>query len=1122
MPRRSAAQRLTGVNRITVDGTNLGGADIITGGAGSDVVGGGAGVDTIVGGAGDDTVTGGAGADNLTGGLGADTFVIAVVADLAAGETINGTAEAATLDTLRLDVAGTYNLSTFATISNIDKITLNQNAVGFSLTVGDSQVASADADGNGTGGDMLISSAIAMTNAVTISGATLTGVNRITVDGTNFGGADTITGGAGADTISGGAGNDTITGGAGADNLTGGTGADTFVIAAVVHLAVGETIDGTAEAATLDTLRLDVAGTYNLSTFSTISNIDKITLNQNAAGFNLTVADSQVASADADGNGTGGDMLISSAIAMTSAATISGAGLTGVNRITVDGTNLGGADIITGGAGADTISGGAGDDTITGGAGADNLTGGTGADTFVVAAVADLAAGETINGTAEAATLDTLRLDVAGTYNLSTFSTISNIDKITLNQNAAGFSLTVADSQVASADANGDGTGGDMLISSAIAMTLGATISGAGLTGINRITVDGTNLGGADTITGGAGNDVLGGGAGADNLTGGSGADTFVIAAVAHLAAGESINGTAEAATLDTLRLDVAGTYNLSTFSTISNIDKITLNQNAVGFSLTVADSQAASADANGDGTGGDMLISSAVAMTNAATISGVGLTGTNRITVDGTNLGGADIITGGAGADTISGGAGNDTITGGAGADNLTGGTGADTFVIASAAHLAIGETINGTAEAATLDTLRLDVAGVYDLSTFTTVSNIDRITLNQNAAGFNLTVADSQAASADADGNGTGGDMLISSAVAMTLGATISGATLTGVNRITVDGTNLGGADIITGGAGADTISGGAGADTIGGGAGADNLTGGTGGDTFVIGAVADLAAGETINGTAEAATLDTLRLDVAGTYNLSTFTTISNIDKITLNQNAAGFSLTVADSQVSTADADGNGTGGDMLISAALAMTNAATISGAGLTGANRITVDGTNLGGADTITGGAGNDVLGGGAGADNLTGGLGADTFVIGSAADLAAGETINGTAEAATLDTLRLDVAGVYNLSTFSTISNIDKITLNQNAVGFSLTVGDSQARISRCQRRRHWRRHADQLRRRHDQCRDDQRRDADQREPHHRRWHQSRRRRHHHGRRWKRCGGWWRRRRYDCRRRRG
>ena len=980
--------------------------------------------------------------------------MIAAIAHLAAGETIDGTAEAAALDTLRLDVAGTYNLSTFATISNIDKITLNQNAAGFNLTVADSQVATADADGNGSGGDMLISSAVAMTNAATISGATLTGTNRITVDGTNLGGADIITGGAAADTISGGAGADTITGGAGADNLTGGTGADTFVIGAVAHLAAGETIDGTAEAATLDTLRLDVAGTYNLSTFATISNIDKITLNLNAAGFNLTVADSQVSTADADGNGTGGDMLISSAIAMTNAATISGAGLTGTNRITVDGTNLGGAD---------TITGGAGNDVLSGGAGADNLTGGTGADTFVIAAVAHLAAGETIDGTAEAATPDTLRFDVAGTYNLSTFSTISNIDKITLNQNAAGFNLTVADSQVSTADANGDGTGGDMLISSAVAMTLGATISGASLTGTNRITVDGTNLGGADTITGGAGadtisggagNDTITGGGGADSLTGGLGADTFVIGSAADLAVGETINGTAEAATLDTLRLDVAGTYTLSTFSTISNIDKITLNQNAVGFSLTVADSQVSTADADGNGTGGDMLISSAIAMTNATTVSGAGLTGTNRITVDGTNFGGADTITAGAGADTISGGAGADTITGGAGADNLTGGTGADTFVVAAVADLAVGETINGTAEAATLDTLRLDVAGTYNLSTFSTISNVDKITLNQNAAGFSLTVADSQVASADANGDGTVGDMLISSTIAMTNAAMISGAGLTGVNRITVDGTNLGGADTITGGAGNDVL---------GGGAGADSLTGGTGADTFVIAAVADLAAGETINGTAEAATLDTLRLDVAGTYNLSTFSTISNVDKITLNQNAAGFNLTVGDSQVASADANGDGTGGDMLISSPVAITNAVTISGAGLTGTDRITVDGTNLGGADIITGGAGGDVLGGGtgvdtivggggddtitggAGADNLAGGTGADTFVITAVADLAAGETINGTAEAAALDTLRLDVAGTYNLSTFATISNVDKITLNQNAAGFNLTVADSQ-----------------------------------------------------------------------------
>jgi Ca2+-binding RTX toxin-like protein len=49
---------------------------------------------------------------------------------------------------------------------------------------------------------------------------------------------------------------------------------------------------------------------------------------------------------------------------------------------------------------------------------------------------------------------------------------------------------------------------------------------------------------------------------------------------------------------------------------------------------------------------------------------------------VIGTNLGGADTLTGGAGNDTIDGGAGNDTITGGTGADVLTGGLGADIFM--------------------------------------------------------------------------------------------------------------------------------------------------------------------------------------------------------------------------------------------------------------------------------------------------------------------------------------------------------------------------------------------------------------------------------------------------------
>ena len=449
-------------------------------------------------------ITGGAGADILTGGTGADIFVFGAAADLAAGETIDGTSETGTTDTLRLDAAGTYDFSSFTTITNIDAIEFNVNAAGFNVTVVDSQVSTADANGDGTKNDLRFSAAVAMTNGVTINASGLTGLNRIFVVGTNLVGADIITGGAAADTIDAGAGADTITGGAGTDVMTGGTGADTFVIGAVADLAAGETINGTAEAGTIDTLRLDAAGTYNLSGFTTITNIDAVAFNVNAAGFNLTVADSQVSTADANGDGTQNDLQIGASVAMTNGVTINASGLTGLNRITVIGTNLGGADTITGGAGVDTIDGGAGADVITGGAGADILTGGTGADTFVIGAVAHLAAGETINGTAEAGTIDTLQLDAAGTYNLSTFSTITNIDAITLNVNAAGFNLTVADSQVSTADANGDGTQNDLQISAAVAMTNGVTISGSGLTGTNRITVVGTNLGGADTITGGA------------------------------------------------------------------------------------------------------------------------------------------------------------------------------------------------------------------------------------------------------------------------------------------------------------------------------------------------------------------------------------------------------------------------------------------------------------------------------------------------------------------------------------------------------------------------------------------------------------------------------------------
>jgi Ca2+-binding RTX toxin-like protein len=120
-----------------------------------------------------------------------------------------------------------------------------------------------------------------------------------------------------------------------------------------------------------------------------------------------------------------------------------------------------------------------------------------------------------------------MRLDAAGTYNLSAFTTISNIDAIVFNQNSPGFSLTISDSQVATADANEDGTQNDLQIGSLVAMANGVTINASALSAPNHVIVDGAYFGGNDSITGGAGNDSINAGAGNDFMAGNAGADTF-------------------------------------------------------------------------------------------------------------------------------------------------------------------------------------------------------------------------------------------------------------------------------------------------------------------------------------------------------------------------------------------------------------------------------------------------------------------------------------------------------------------------------------------------------------------------------------------------------------------
>ena len=357
-----------------------------------------------------------AGADTLNGGSDSDTYLFAA-GDVVSGESIADTGASGT-DTI--SVSGTNDF-TLATMSGIEALkftagattTFNSNQLPTNLAV------------TGSAGTNNIIVNMSAAGTFTIAGWSFAswtaGIDTVTINGTS--GADTITGGSGAETITGGGGADIINGGDGADTITGGLGADTIIIAAASDFASGETINGTVEQGTIDTLRLDDAATYTLTG---VTNIDSLVLSDNNNGFNVTVADAMVATANFNQDATGGDLGISSDTLMGNGVTINASGLTGVNRIVVDGTNLNGNDTITGGAGADTISAGSGGDTITGGGGADTLNGGSGGDTYLFAA-GDVVSGESIADTGASGT-DTISVSGSNDF---TVATVSGIEALT-------------------------------------------------------------------------------------------------------------------------------------------------------------------------------------------------------------------------------------------------------------------------------------------------------------------------------------------------------------------------------------------------------------------------------------------------------------------------------------------------------------------------------------------------------------------------------------------------------------------------------------------------------------------------------------------------------------------
>jgi Ca2+-binding RTX toxin-like protein len=536
----------------TIDTSGAGNrVDFIFGGDGSDNIDAGAGNDHIAGGDGNDTLDGGAGNDVIRAGDGDDT----VIADENDATVRGGNG------TDSLTVAANFAPNAINQFAEFERIEITAN----NLTV------------NYSGQNFGV--------GLTIDGGA---VLASTITGTS--GNDTITGGAGNDTISGSFGDDAIDGGQGDDALSGGAGNDIFTIGSgtdtISDLGTGDVFTVAAGAKVRATVNGAFTATNATENLGGANTDARVTAGIGATGVDMSLASVTNAA-------TGGFHMLVDVIATGSYVGSAG------NDIITNTNNMNGVTII-GGAGADDLDGSDG-----GGTGNPN-------DVFIIAAAADHAAGEDIDGN-------------AGTDTIRFTSTTAN-ETLTLN---AG--VTVETIEIS--DAAGDNTGTTALNVEARNMAASEDVTLIGNDGSNSL----IGNDGGNTITGGAGADTIDGGAGADTIDGGAGNDQ-----IAMLVSAGNIDTANGGADTDTLILTGAAA-------------------GAVVVDLSVAADADQLMTINGNA---DALVQSNFENVNAAAMTAGALTITGGAT--------ANVIVGTAGNDTITGGAGADTLTGGAGADTF------------------------------------------------------------------------------------------------------------------------------------------------------------------------------------------------------------------------------------------------------------------------------------------------------------------------------------------------------------------------------------------------------------------------------------------------------------------
>ncbi len=740
---------------MTLGGSNdtvaLGvGADTVSMGGGSDTVNGTLGVgDTVNMGAGNDTFAYQALGD-LTNIVDGDADVDTLTVGAGVGLTIDFTA---TTDNIAAET-GAYrnfeNLAAGGADTAIDvKLTAGSNSIvtgsaADSIRITDATFDLGDTINGGTASDTLFITGGGTVNILT--GVTVTGIENVNIDNTATSftannenlaitagdGGNTIVLGTGTQSVAGTMGGaDSVTVGSGSNNVATGAGDDTINVTATTYS--GDTLDGGSGGETLgDLLAITGGGTVNM-TLATISNIERVSIDNTATVF--VANNDNLAITAGDG---GNDFTLGS----------------GTQSVT-SGT---GADTVALGGGANSVNTGDGSDTVNGTVqAADTVDLNAGNDTFAYQVLAGSVSGGGGGDT----------LTVTGAVGLT-------IDFSNTADNIAAESGTYSNFENLSA---GDAT---------LAFTVTAAAAGSTITtgsGADTVTLNS----GVDTVSTGGGNDTVNGAlSAADTVNLGANDDRFIFSLAANAA--NSVDGGSGSDTLEigsgfgalSIDLSVLGADQVSGTGTFQNFEHVAAS--AANGSLTVTD-LAGQANNIATGSAGDIIIVSdsnvggsidagasgdELRVTNGATVDMTASTFANfeNVTLIDPTVGttGVTLIANTTANLNITGSSGNDDITVGASTQVVLGGAGDDTFHVTSAT---LPNTLNGGSNGANGDTLVISGGGTLVFASITGVETVETgtsaVTLTLNNRGYEVILQGGEQHTVASGDNSLGDDRFV-----------------------------------------------------------------------------------------------------------------------------------------------------------------------------------------------------------------------------------------------------------------------------------------------------------------------------------------------------------------------